>query len=111
MTTTRKEVDASYKKIMKSVRSEMGIVGNLFSYIIHLPILGGILTLLARTVLRPVPLLSAGIIGLAGGLGMYGIALYNGYAMNTSLVPLLLLAGLFIGIVFDYLRIFFGGSA
>ncbi len=95
---------------MHSVRQEMGPLGKLWSLFIHFPPVEILLTLLNRTVLRPFPLLVAALVGLLGGLGLYGIALYNGYVLSGAEIPFLIIGGLFLGIIFDYLRIFFNGD-
>lgn len=106
----RKEVNDKYSQVMSTTRSQMGLLGRMWSHIIHFPPIEGLLRLLDNTILRPVPLLSSGLLALFGGLGVYLISLYNGYTVSTSITPLLAIGGLFIGIVIDYFRIFFGGA-
>lgn len=107
----RKDINSKYKHVMRSARSQMNPISQLWSYIIHFAPIEWLLNILNRTILRPVPLLTSGITAFIGGLGLYSISLYNGYSMSGSEIPLLLIGGLFIGIILDYLRIFFGGSA
>lgn len=107
---SRKELNARYRQVMKSARKQMGVLGKFWSVFIHLPPVDLLLGLLDRTILRPIPLLTSGIVALAGGLGLYSITLYNGYQMYGAEIPLLLIGGLFIGIAFDYLQILFNGN-
>ena len=107
----RKDMNQEYNKTMAKVRADMGPSGKLWSYIIHFPPLEVLLSLLDRTVFRPVPLLTASVIAFLGGLGLYSMSLYNGYHMSGTEIPLLLISGLFIGIIIDYLKIFFGDNA
>lgn len=107
----RKDVNEKYAKVMAHARKQMGPIGKAWSHIIHFLPIEILLNLLDKTILRPIPLLTAGMVAFMGGLGLYSIALYNGYSMNGAAIPLLLIGGLFIGIIFDYLRIFFNGSA
>ncbi len=107
----RKSINNKYKSVMHSARADMNPLSKLWSIILHFPPIEWTFNLLNKTILRPVPLITSGAVSLIGGLGLYSIALYNGYPMYGSEIPLLLLGGLFIGIIFDYLRIIFGGSS
>lgn len=106
----RKDINKRYSETMKSVRNQMGVIGKISSIILHFPPIEILLSLMDRTILRPIPLLFSGIAAFLGGLGLYSISLYNGYQMNDAVIPLLLIGGLLVGVVFDYLQIFFNGT-
>lgn len=107
----RKDINEKYNKAMTVTRSHMNIISRIWSRFIHFAPVELLLNLIDRTIFRPIPLLSAGIAAFFGGLGIYSISLYNGYSMSGSEIPLLLIGGLFVGIIFDYLKIFFSGNA
>ena len=56
---------------MKSVRNQMGVIGKISSIILHFPPIEMLLSLMDRTILRPIPLLFSGIAAFLGGLGLY----------------------------------------
>ena len=104
----RKDINERYCNVMSAVRNQMNILGKIWSRLLHFPPINLLLDILDKTILRPVPFLVAGLASSIGGLGLFCIALYNGYSMAGSEIPLLFIGGLFVGIAFDYLRILFG---
>ena len=101
---TRRDIDASYQKTLKSVQSQLPKPSRAFSKVIHSPVVEKTSDAIGNTVARP-NLIIAGAIGAISSCIIYVIAKKYGYLLSGSETIILFVAGWCVGAVIEYARV------
>lgn len=97
----------TFKETMDQARSHMSPSGRLFSSLIHIKPVEIISGILAKTLFRPVAIISGGVAAIAIGFFTWMIAKYYGYQLSGSEIPAGFLVGWIFGLLYDYASLIF----
>lgn len=104
---TKLEKDASYKKTMTQVRSEMGTGSRTFSKVIHNPAIEKTSQVVGSTIARPNAILAGGIFAFLFVLVTYFIAKRYGYHLSGFETIGAFAIGWVLGLIYDYAKLMF----
>lgn len=99
---TKAEKSRSFNTTMHHVRKNMNIVDRTVSKVIHTPAVEKTSEVIGKTVARPSGLLGASVASFIGLLLIFGVAKYAGFQLSGSEMPLLLLIGLVLGLLTEW---------
>lgn len=100
--TTREDKRRSFNTTMHHVRKDLPKTERTFSKVIHQPVIEKTSEFVGKTVARPSGVLGATIAGFIGLLLVFGVAKRVGFALSGSELPILLAAGLIIGLITEW---------
>lgn len=103
-TISRKEKDASFKRHMKQVQSELSAPSRAFSKIIHNKAVEKTSDFIGATIARPDAILSGAITAFLLVLAVYLLARGFGYVLSGFETIAAFIIGWVLGIVYDYLK-------
>lgn len=99
---TRAEKSKSFKTTMHHVRKNLSTPERAMSKVIHQPTIERASEIAGKTIARPSGLIGAATAGLIGLAFIFSIAKYAGFQLSGSEMPLLLLAGLVVGLLSEW---------
>ena len=106
----KQQKEATYKKTLFEIRSNMNQSERAFSKIIHEPVIEKTSETIANTVARPNAILSGAIAALVIVSVAYGIAKTYGYQLSGFESIGSFIIGWMIGLAYDYARIMIRGT-
>lgn len=107
---SRKQRDASFKRQMKEVQSNLPITSRVFSKFIHNKAVEKSSDIVGATVARPNAILAGAVMAFFLTLGVYVTAKIIGYRLSGFETIGAFILGWIIGIVYDYLRVITTGK-
>lgn len=107
---SKKERNASYKRHMKSIQSEMPAPQRAFSKVIHNPVVEKASETLGATVARPNAILAGSAVAFFAVLAVYLISKYYGYTLSGFETIGAFIAGWVLGILFDFFKVMATGK-
>ena len=102
--------DASFKRTMQHVQSEMGAPSRTFSKLIHLKPIEKTSEVVGATIARPDAILSGAVGGFIFTLTIYLVARHYGYPLSGFESIAGFLVGWAVGLLFDYLKVMVTGK-
>jgi hypothetical protein len=102
---SRAERNASYKKTMRQVQSELPTASRTFSKFIHNPVIEKTSEAVGNTVARPNAILAGSLCAFIFTLGLYLIARNEGYPLSGAETIATFAVGWAVGLLLDYLRL------
>ena len=106
----KRELDNSYKEIMKEARTQMPATNRAFSKLIHNRAVESTSEAIGSTIARPNAVLTGSVSAFIIVLGVYLVARYYGYPLSGSETLIAFAAGWLIGIMFDFFRTMITGK-
>lgn len=107
---SKRDLDATYKRTMKQVQSELSAPSRTFSKIIHVKAIEKTSDALESTVARPNAILAGAITAFIFTLAIYLIAKNYGYKLSGFETIGGFILGWVIGLLFDYFRVMITGK-
>jgi paraquat-inducible protein B len=107
---TKRELDATYKRTMKQVQSELSTPSRAFSKVIHVKAVEKTSEALESTVARPNAILAGAIAAFIFTLAIYLIAKNFGYRLSGFETIGGFILGWIVGLLFDYFRVMITGK-
>lgn len=108
---TKKTLNASFDREMKSVRSEMSTPSRTFSNVIHNKTVERVSEAAGKTVARPNAILAGSTFALIFTAALYFWAKEAGYALSGFETIAAFIIGWLCGIIFDFVRIAITGKS
>lgn len=108
---TKKTLDASFDREMKSIRSEMPATSRAFSKVIHNKTVERLSEVTGKTVARPNAILAGSTFALIFTAVLYFWAKEAGYALSGFETIAAFIIGWLCGIIFDFVRIAITGKS
>lgn len=108
---SKSQKDASYKRTMKQVQSELSPSSRAFSKLIHVKAIEKTSEVLGSTIVRPNAVLAGAVSAFILTLGIYVMAKTLGYRLSGFETIGAFIVGWVIGITYDYLRILITGKS
>ncbi|MFZ1257965.1 MAG: hypothetical protein WAQ25_00665 [Candidatus Saccharimonas sp.] len=102
---TKHEREASYNATMKEVRSQMSRPSQVFSTIIHNPVVEKVSDAVGSTIARPNAILSGSVAAFVVTLVIYLVARYYGYPLSGAETIASFALGWALGLIYDYFRL------
>jgi len=109
-TVSKKEKDASYKKHMKQVQSELSPTSRVFSKVIHAPVIEKSSEIIGSTVARPNAILSGAVVAFFAVLLVYLVSKYYGYPLSGFESIGAFIVGWTLGILYDFFKVMITGK-
>jgi hypothetical protein len=106
----KQDLDATYRRTMKQVQSELSMPSRTFSKVIHTKAVEKTSEALESTVARPNAILAGAIGAFVITLAIYLLAKHFGYRLSGSETIAGFVAGWLCGILFDYFRVMITGK-
>jgi hypothetical protein len=106
----KQDLDATYKRTMKQVQSELSAPSRAFSKVIHTKAVEKTSEALESTVARPNAILAGAVGAFVITLAIYLIAKHFGYRLSGSETIAGFVIGWIIGILFDYFKVMITGK-
>jgi hypothetical protein len=106
----KKELDATYKRTMKQVQSELSTPSRAFSKVIHAKAVEKTSDALESTVARPNAMLAGAIGAFVATLAIYLIAKSYGYRLSGFETIAGFILGWIVGLLFDFFRVMITGK-
>ena len=106
----KQDLDATYKRTMKQVQSELPAPSRAFSKVIHTKAVEKTSEALESTVARPNAILAGAVGAFVITLAIYLIAKHFGYRLSGSETIAGFVIGWIIGILFDYFKVMITGK-
>ncbi|PLS80631.1 hypothetical protein CYG49_04705 [Candidatus Saccharibacteria bacterium] len=107
---TKRDREASYKKTMTHIQSEMPAASRTFSKVIHIPVVEKTSDTIGSTLARPNALLTGSFMAFILVAAVYFLAKTFGYRLSGFETIAAFIAGWIIGIAYDYIRIMVTGK-
>jgi hypothetical protein len=107
---SKKERDASYKKHLKTLQSELPPTQRAFSKVIHNPIIEKTSEVVGSTVARPNAVLAGAVVAFFAVLAVYLTAKHFGYALSGFETIGAFIIGWILGILYDFFRVMITGK-
>lgn len=107
---SKKQQNASFKKTMKQVQSEMSPSKRVFSKVIHNKVIEKSSDIVGNTVARPNAVLAGAVSAFILTLGVYIVAKTIGYRLSGFETIAAFIVGWTLGILYDYLRVLITGK-
>jgi hypothetical protein len=107
---SKRDLDATYKRTMKQVQSELSAPSRAFSKVIHIKAVEKTSDALESTVARPNAILAGAIAAFIFTLAIYLIAKNFGYRLSGFETIGGFVFGWIIGLLFDYFRVMITGK-
>ena len=107
---SKKDLDATYKRTMKQVQSELSAPSRAFSKVIHVKAVEKTSEALETTVARPNAILAGAVAAFIFTLAIYLIAKNFGYRLSGFETIGGFVFGWIIGLLFDYFRVMITGK-
>lgn len=107
---SKKEKEASFKKHMKQVQSEMSAPERTFSKFIHSKPIERSSEVVGSTIARPNAILAGAVTAFILVLGVYLVSKTLGYTLSGFETIAAFLVGWLIGILYDYFRVMITGK-
>ena len=107
---SKKERDASYKKHMKQVQSELSPTSRAFSKVIHAPVIEKSSEVIGATIARPNAILSGAVVAFFAVLLVYVVSKYYGYPLSGFESIGAFIVGWVLGILYDFFKIMITGK-
>lgn len=107
---SKRELDATYKRTMQQVQSELSTPSRAFSKIIHTKAVERTSEALGATVARPNAILAGAIGAFILTLGVYLIAKHFGYRLSGFETIGGFILGWIAGLLFDYFKVMITGK-
>lgn len=107
---SKRDLDATYKRTMKQVQSELSAPSRAFSKVIHVKAVEKTSEALESTVARPNAILAGAISAFIFTLAIYLVAKNFGYRLSGFETIGGFILGWIIGILFDYFRVMITGK-
>ena len=104
---TKQEKDASYKKTMKQVQSEMSPAARSFSKFIHTPVIEKTSQAVGNTIARPNAVLAGGFFAFVFVTITYLVAKKYGYPLSGFETIGAFIFGWILGLIYDYAKLMF----
>jgi len=99
---TKYEKRKSFDTTMHHVRKDMNTAERTLSKLVHQPVVEKTSEVVGKTIARPSGIIGAAIAAGIGLLFVFGVARYVGFELSGSEMPLLLGAGLLIGLFSEW---------
>lgn len=93
----------SYKRSLKTIRSNLNTPDRVMSKVIHQPAIDAVSSAAAKTVARPSVLLGGGMGAFVGSAILLYLSRHNGFTYNYTVVFILFIGGFFIGALAELL--------
>jgi hypothetical protein len=106
----KRDLDATYKRTMKHVQSELSAPSRAFSKVIHIKAVEKTSDALESTIARPNAILAGAIAAFLVTLALYLIAKHYGYRLSGFETIGGFILGWVIGLLFDYFRVMITGK-
>ena len=106
----KQDLDATYKRTMKQVQSELSAPSRAFSKVIHTKAVEKTSEALESTIARPNAILAGAVGAFVITLAIYLIAKHFGYRLSGSETIAGFVIGWIIGILFDYFKVMITGK-
>lgn len=100
---TKKIKSERYNFTLDHLRKHLSPTNQIFSKLIHKPVVETVSEIGSKTIARPSGILGGGLLALSGGLFIFVIAKKIGFSMPASLFILLFLIGFLIGVLIEFL--------
>lgn len=107
---SKRELDATYKRTIKQVQSELSAPSRAFSKVIHTKAVEKTSEALESTVARPNAILAGAIAAFVFTLAIYLISKHFGYRLSGFETIGGFILGWVIGLLFDYFRVMITGK-
>ena len=107
---SKKDRNASYKKTMSHIQSEMPVVNRTFSKVIHNPVIEKTSEVVGSTIARPNAIAAGAISAFVVSFLVYMIARYYGYPLSGFETIGSFVAGWLLGLLFDYFKVMITGK-
>lgn len=107
---SKRDLDATYKRTMQQVQSELSAPSRAFSKVIHTKVVEKTSEVLESTVARPNAILAGAIAAFIFTLAIYLIAKNFGYRLSGFETIGGFIFGWIIGLLFDYFRVMITGK-
>lgn len=107
---SKKDRNASYKKTMSHIQSEMPPVNRAFSKAIHNPVVEKTSEVVGSTIARPNAIAAGAISAFVVSFLVYMIARYYGYPLSGFETIGSFIVGWILGILFDYFKVMITGK-
>lgn len=105
-----KKTKATFERTMSQPRSHLSTPWRILSRCIHAPVIEPISDILARTLLRPLPVLYGAIAAVFLPLVLWFICKQFGYPMSGNEPIIVFIVGWTIGLCIDYFGLLFSGG-
>jgi len=109
-TISKAQKNASFKKQMKEIQTEMSAPSRAFSKVIHNKAIEKTSEVVGATIARPNAILSGAVFAFILTLAVYVIAKNIGYALSGFETIGAFIIGWVVGILYDYLRVLITGK-
>ena len=107
---SKRELDATYKRTMKQVQSELSTPSRAFSKVIHVKAVEKTSEALESTIARPNAILAGAVSAFILTLAIYLVAKHFGYRLSGFETMGGFILGWIIGILFDFFRVMITGK-
>lgn len=107
---SKRDLDATYKRTMKQVQSELSAPSRAFSKVIHVKAVEKTSEALESTVARPNAILAGAVAAFIFTLVIYLIAKHFGYRLSGFETIGGFILGWVVGLLFDYFRVMITGK-
>lgn len=107
---SKKQKDATLKKTLKTVQSELPLPSRAFSKLIHNRVIEKTSDVVGATVARPNAILAGSATAFVFTLTIFLVARYYGYPLSGSETIAGFVVGWATGVLFDYLRVMISGK-
>lgn len=106
----KRDLDATYKRTMQQVQSELSTPSRAFSKVIHVKAVEKTSEVLESTIARPNAILAGAIAAFIFTLAIYLIAKHFGYRLSGFETIGGFILGWIVGLLFDYFRVMITGK-
>lgn len=106
---SKKEKEASFKRHMATVQSQLPLPERAFSKLIHNKAVEKTSEFVGGTIARPNAMLSGAVFAFFLVLGVYALAKYFGYVLSGFETIGAFIVGWVLGVVYDYIRLLITG--
>ncbi|MEP7205220.1 MAG: hypothetical protein ABI716_03445 [Candidatus Saccharibacteria bacterium] len=107
---SKAEKNASYKRTMKHVQTELSPSSRAFSKVIHAKVVEATSEVVGSTIARPNAVLAGAVCAFILTLGVYVLAKNIGYQLSGFETIGAFIVGWLIGLTYDYLRLMITGK-
>lgn len=107
---SKKQINDSYKKIIKETQKELSFTSKAFSKFTHIPIVEKTSDFVGSTIAKPNAMLSGAILAFVLTLLTYTIAKKSGYELSGFETIASFAFGWLLGIFYDYIRVLLTGK-
>ena len=107
---SKKEKEASFKRHMKDVQTQLPPMQRAFSKVIHNPVVEKTSEFIGGTVARPNAILAGSVVAFFAVLAVYLVAKNLGYVLSGFETIAAFIVGWGIGILYDYFRTMITGK-